>query len=244
MRENGAKILPLILTCGNQSTVVGVPATAEQVVVPEPPPAAPVEVADVEATTEAAVDRAPEEDIPPLPLLGDEVLVFLFDEEVQHIGIVGRKLRDILAELAVIDPVALRLAFIEVERDLRRVPFHDSALLMFLDRPAVGDEGGGVEVNHVFEDLDLGTAEEGLADLTEKSLPLSEHLDFLVRPRTFSTKSELEFVRLTNIECEFTHCFFLWTMSRERPRPFVADIATGRCFWLLQPSLETLTNKP
>lgn len=220
------------MTCGNQSRVVGVPVVAEPTVAPVPPVAVPVEVTNVEAAIGVAVNRAPEEHDLTLPLLRDEMLVFLFEEEVQHIGIVRRKLCKFLAELVTLDYFAVLLAFIEMEHDLRHVPLDDSALLMFLDRPAVGDIGDGVEVDHVFDGLDFRTTEQGLTDLTEETLTLAEHLDLFVRPVALATESELDFIRLTNIEHECTHCFFLWTMSRERPRPFVAVVAT-RCLFLV-----------
>lgn len=80
------------------------------------------------------------------------------EEIVEGVGIEhGRALvRQLLAELVALDVLAARLTFREVEGVLLGffVPLERSALLVLLDRPAVGNEGLRVAVDGVTDGSD------------------------------------------------------------------------------------------
>jgi len=137
------------------------------VAAPVPPAVEPVEVADVQVAIAVAVHCPPEEDVLALPLLGNEVRIG--QQEVQHVGVQDGLARHLLAELVALDVLAALLPFREVQGVFLGflVPRERTALLMLLDRPAIGGEGLRVAVDGVFHHRDGSVAEEDLAELTE-----------------------------------------------------------------------------
>lgn len=131
-----------MLACRHRRRAVGAPRDVEPAVVPAPPDAVPAEVADAQVAVTVAVDRAPEEDVHPLPVLGDEVGVR--EVEVEDARVQDRLVLQLLAELIAFDAPRL-LLLREVQRDLGRVDH--AALGVLLDGPAVGDVGRGVAVD-------------------------------------------------------------------------------------------------
>lgn len=100
-------------TCTQQSRVVAAPVADEPDAAPAPPVAVPVEAADAQEATAAAVDRPPEEDVAGvasaifLPILGNEVRIG--EQEVQHIGVHHRLVGKFLAERVTHDAFAVLL---------------------------------------------------------------------------------------------------------------------------------------
>lgn len=142
------------------------PIVVQPVETPEPPAIAPAEVADAQAAERVAVDRPPEEDVAGvarfigLPFVGNEVGVgeqIVEDVRVQD-GLVGQS----LTELITFDILAVLLAVVEVELDLRRVESELSALLVLFDFPVVWHEGVSVAI----DDRAIGeAAPQQLSDL-------------------------------------------------------------------------------
>src|SRR3989344_3634410 len=78
------------------------------------------------------------------------------------------------------------------------------AFLVLFDFPTGRSERGGIAVNDVLHQCDGGVTAEGLAHISEKTFPLAEHLDFLVRP-VFTSEGRLQFACLIDIELDFAH---------------------------------------
>lgn len=189
------------------------PDVVEPVVAPAPPAVAPREVADAQAAIAVAVHRPPEEDVFALPLLGNEVRVG--EQVVEDVGVEhrGALFRQLLAELVALDVLAARLTFREVEGVLLGffVPLERAALLVLLDRPAIGNEGLRIAVDYVFDDVDGGVAEQDLLELTEL-VAFAGRVNQLLRPAV-ACERHLEFGGETNIERKVAHSFSPLRMS-------------------------------
>ena len=192
-------------TCTQRRGAEAAPVAAEPAEAPEPPAAAPVEVADEQAANAAAVNGAPEEDVAGValpilfPLLGNEVRVL--QEVVEDIGVQHGLLRQLLAELVAFDDLPVLLDACEVEFHLRGVPLEGAAFLVFLHRPPVflpRIERVGVAVNGVLDDGDGSVATQDAAHVSE-DITLAETLDVVVA-EVRTAKRQLEFVGLANIE--------------------------------------------
>ena len=85
------------------------------------------------------------------------------------------------------------------------VPLERTALLVLLDRPAVGDEWVGIAVDDVFDDSDGSLSAQDTTYFGE-NLALAETLDVVI-VEVRAAEGQLEFVGLANIEHEIAHRF-------------------------------------
>src|SRR3989344_4280391 len=154
--------------CAHGGGVVAIPAVAEPVAAPGPPAVEPVEKADAQVATTAAVDSTPEEDaagVPVsirLPLIGDGFGVR--EQVVEDVGVEDGLLRQLLAELVAFDDLAILL-----------VLFDGEAIV----GPRV--ERVGVAVDDVLDLRDDRAAEQDFAELTE-FVAFTGRVNQLLRP--------------------------------------------------------------
>src|SRR3989344_4178200 len=200
--------------CAHGGGVVAIPAVAEPVAAPGPPAVEPVEKADAQVATTAAVDSTPEEDaagVPVsirLPLIGDGFGVR--EQVVEDVGVEDGLLRQLLAELVAFDDLAILLTACEEELDLFGVELPLAALLVFLDDEAIVGpriEGVGVAVDDVLDLRDDRAAEQDFAELTE-FVAFTGRVNQLLRP-IVACERHLEFGSETHIERKIAHSFLL-----------------------------------
>ena len=158
------------LTCEDGRGIVGVPVVAEQTAAPVPPEVAPVEVTNHDVADGVVIDRSPEGGVLVFPTLRNEFRVG--QQVVQHVGVQGGLIREFLAQVAAHDDATVLLTFVQVELDPLGIPLQLTALLVALHIPAIGDEGVGVAVDHVLDDLDRVEWEVGIGEEFENPPPL------------------------------------------------------------------------
>lgn len=140
----------------------------------------PVQVADAQAVDPEAVDGAPEEDVLPLPALGNQLGVLV--QRVENARVHDRLLLELLAEVNAFDDAAVLLLLAEVERDLHCIPDQSPALLVRLDGPAVGDEGVDIAVDDERTEVSLDDTLKGTEDSCHRKRSLAHSSEQVVLP--------------------------------------------------------------
>ena len=165
---------------------------AEPVPIPLPP-AAEVEVADVQAANAVPKDRPPEEDVADfavlifLPTLGDQVRVLV--EGIQDIRVEHRLAGELFAKLVALEVLPALLALGQVQDDLEVIDV-ETVVALLDDRTADADMGldfevlarqlrTGLEIHRNGGIVDLDPAPVDFVPLHEHKLPGEEALTTL-----------------------------------------------------------------
>lgn len=140
------------------------------------------------------------------------------EQVIEDVGVQDGLVRQLLANLVALDPLAVLLPLVEVERHAFGVPLERATPAVLLDRPAVGDERIGVAVDHILGDDDLGVAESNsthLSDVVASCQPIKVgHVGDSV-----AGKSLLNLVSEADIENNLTHSSLLFCDRKSRFLP-------------------------
>ena len=143
-------------TFRNRSWVGGAKETVKPAEARVPPAVVPAEATHAECAARAAVDRSPEENELSFTALWNEFSVS--KEVIQQVGVVHRPLLELLAKLMALNCLAVLLAFGKVEREICGIPLNLPTLDVPFDFPTAGHKGGGIEIDHVLDFDDFGSA--------------------------------------------------------------------------------------